>query len=129
MNSNTTVNKTLLLSLGDKYYKVKYELHLVTSEIHNKHCCWCSGYRFYLVSKRLVVLTHFQYNNNRMKEIVPETLNSYTEVNKSILFLLGNDTYDLEVCTIHMATLRLATTHRRWCSGYSIVLIIQSMVV
>jgi hypothetical protein len=26
MNSNTTVNKTLLLSLGDKYYKVKYEL-------------------------------------------------------------------------------------------------------
>jgi hypothetical protein len=31
MNSNSIVNKTLLLSPGDKYYKVKYALYVWSS--------------------------------------------------------------------------------------------------
>ncbi|EFX73401.1 hypothetical protein DAPPUDRAFT_109870 [Daphnia pulex] len=41
-------------------------------------------------------LTGAQENNIGMKQIVPETMNSYTDANKSILFLLGDDTENLK---------------------------------
>jgi hypothetical protein len=48
-----------------------------------------------------VVQIHSQENNIGMKQIVPETMNSYTDANKSILFLLGDDTENFKECTTH----------------------------
>jgi hypothetical protein len=49
----------------------------------------------------MVVQILSQENNIGMKPIVTETMNSYTDANKSILFLLGDDTENLKVCTTH----------------------------
>ena len=49
----------------------------------------------------MVVQILSQENNIGMKPIVPETMNSYTYANKSILFLLGDDTENIKVSTTH----------------------------
>ena len=40
-----------------------------------------------------------------------------------------SDHDNIDVCTIHLVTSRLATNHFCWCSGYNIGLITQSVVV
>jgi hypothetical protein len=44
----------------------------------------CSGYKFgrFGLVRQMLVQTHFQANNNRMKKIVSGTVNSYTDANK-----------------------------------------------
>ncbi len=59
MNSNTDVNKTILLTLGDNHDIVKVcAIHLITLGLGSYHRCWCSGYTSGLVIQNLVDPTH-----------------------------------------------------------------------
>jgi hypothetical protein len=44
-------------------------------------------------------------------------------------FLLFAEHDNIDVCSIQLVTSRLATEHRSWCSGHSIGVVIQSIVV